>query len=81
MKRCRNFRPTLFEKAVQSALVVALPFHLQVFYHFQESTESSILYDVRGIATHDNASKVVMMLLHESIELEKDIMTLLRIFD
>jgi hypothetical protein len=49
-----------------------------VVYHFQESTEISILYDVRRRATHDNASKVIMMLLKEGIELEKDIMALLK---
>ena len=78
MKRCRHFLPTLFEKAVQSALVVASPFHLRVFYHFQESTKLSILYDIRRIATHDNATKIIMMFLQESIELEKDIMALLK---
>ena len=80
MKHCRRFLPTLFEKAVQSALVVASPFRLQVVYHFQESTEISILYDFRRMVTHDNATKVIMMLPHESIELEKDIMALLRTF-
>jgi hypothetical protein len=59
---------------------VASPFHLQVVYHFQESTEILILYDVRRIVTHDNATKVIMMLLHEGEELEKDIMALLRTF-
>jgi hypothetical protein len=51
-----------------------------VVYHFQESTEGTYQYsyDVRRIATHDYASKVFMVLLQESIELEKDIMALLR---